>query len=319
LVVVAIIALLISILLPSLRAAREEAQIVVCGANSKQIATMMSLYQADYKGRVPVMLGYYVGSDANSVVNGQDTIPARTLLLSVALRGYAQDRRKLGGQFDPQKHWISDYWDDNSLHRQYENKMLPPFFMCPFTREKGRGYEDMGTIKVTGPGGTEKYRTWVYTGRHESYQTWLWPYSCIRGEEPGDPKASGDTGSKIRTTHVQDLRPKYSALTWNMLKPSPSSVHFGYNFNSLELKNAHRDWTFDGRDRLLKSAGLSQLTVLHCAQGQMMNYDFLKSSGGYDWSYTNIGSHRRSGSGGTNVIFADTHVEWVKGTQVGWP
>ena len=33
----------------------------------------------------------------------------------------------------------------------------------------------------------------------------------------------------------------------------------------------------------------------------------------------NIGSHRTGQGGGTNVIFADTHVDWVRGAQVGWP
>jgi len=33
---------------------------------------------------------------------------------------------------------------------------------------------------------------------------------------------------------------------------------------------------------------------------------------------TNPNSHRRIQGGGTNVIFTNAHVEWVKGTQVGW-
>ena len=44
LVVVAIIALLAAILLPSLKAARTQAKVTVCKANCKQIATMIATY-----------------------------------------------------------------------------------------------------------------------------------------------------------------------------------------------------------------------------------------------------------------------------------
>jgi hypothetical protein len=33
----------------------------------------------------------------------------------------------------------------------------------------------------------------------------------------------------------------------------------------------------------------------------------------------NQGSHPKNGTGGSNVIFADTHIEWVTGRQIGWP
>ncbi len=53
LVVVAIIALLISILLPSLAAAREQAQMVACQANLKSIATAFVTFSSEHKGRLP--------------------------------------------------------------------------------------------------------------------------------------------------------------------------------------------------------------------------------------------------------------------------
>ncbi|HPD31151.1 MAG TPA: prepilin-type N-terminal cleavage/methylation domain-containing protein [Phycisphaerae bacterium] len=53
LVVVSIIALLISILLPSLRRAREQAQAVVCSSNTKQIITALMTYQLEAKGFIP--------------------------------------------------------------------------------------------------------------------------------------------------------------------------------------------------------------------------------------------------------------------------
>ena len=53
LVVVAIIALLVAILLPSLSRARAQAKQVVCGSNVHQQCLGFFLYAADYKGTLP--------------------------------------------------------------------------------------------------------------------------------------------------------------------------------------------------------------------------------------------------------------------------
>jgi len=53
LVVVAIIALLISILLPTLQTAREEAKAVVCAANLNQIWLALKAYQLEHNGYMP--------------------------------------------------------------------------------------------------------------------------------------------------------------------------------------------------------------------------------------------------------------------------
>lgn len=58
LVVVAIIALLISILLPSLAGARENAQRVRCAANEHQVGLGLGAYSSDYRGMLPVRGGY---------------------------------------------------------------------------------------------------------------------------------------------------------------------------------------------------------------------------------------------------------------------
>ncbi len=53
LVVIAIIALLMAILMPSLRRARNQARAVVCQANLKQWGTILALYTEDSQGRLP--------------------------------------------------------------------------------------------------------------------------------------------------------------------------------------------------------------------------------------------------------------------------
>lgn len=53
LVVVAIIALLISMLLPGMRLARQKAQTVVCMSNCRQLLLGIAMYQDEYDGSVP--------------------------------------------------------------------------------------------------------------------------------------------------------------------------------------------------------------------------------------------------------------------------
>lgn len=69
LVVVAIIALLISILLPSLAAAKAQSRTVVCGNNEKQIGLAMTLFSSTYQGRVPRGISRHGAPDASGPVN----------------------------------------------------------------------------------------------------------------------------------------------------------------------------------------------------------------------------------------------------------
>ena len=64
LVVIGIIALLISILLPSLQSAREQAKRTQCLSNLRQIATLLNMYATEYKQKVP--LGYMSAGPTNT-------------------------------------------------------------------------------------------------------------------------------------------------------------------------------------------------------------------------------------------------------------
>ncbi len=61
LVVISIIALLIAILLPALRKARETAKFMACASNLRQMVQVYILYANDYDDRVPICRAYGYG------------------------------------------------------------------------------------------------------------------------------------------------------------------------------------------------------------------------------------------------------------------
>ena len=67
LVVISIIAMLLSILMPALRAVKQQAQRVVCMANLSQWGLILTLYSEDHDGHF--FAGYYDYTDPNSVTH----------------------------------------------------------------------------------------------------------------------------------------------------------------------------------------------------------------------------------------------------------
>jgi len=104
LVVVAIIALLISILLPALQNARRQAQAVVCGGNVQQITVALRMYQDDHQGWLPQshcpqsVYGDNVGATWSEAAWG---VPKRALWFYLVTPTYLRDPRALACPSDP--------------------------------------------------------------------------------------------------------------------------------------------------------------------------------------------------------------------------
>ncbi|QNN23473.1 prepilin-type N-terminal cleavage/methylation domain-containing protein [Planctomycetales bacterium ZRK34] len=98
LVVVAIIALLISILLPSLSKARDNAKIVVCSTNQRTLMQAVIMYSLDYKGYAPLH-----GSEPYQMIGGYGPYPA------------------------------APYWDARLVRYTGAEKYRPELFSCPTT------------------------------------------------------------------------------------------------------------------------------------------------------------------------------------------
>lgn len=294
LVVVAILALLMAILLPSLGRARTLTKITICKVNAKQIATMVNCYQTDYRDRVPIVFNYYGNG------HGEYDLPARACWLSVALRMYHSGRSLLspGGRFDPEQCW----YPETGKLAEYEAKYLQEFWVCPFQRGEGTGRVLTSQDKFF------KYYEWQ--GKHELYQTWAW--ENLVPEQPGQFSWPGGAGPTRRGLV------KYRALSWNAVAtnsdPLWHTASQGKYPKAAYAGSLHRSWG-QADLRRLGSRSPSSLTTTFCAQGEHNVY--IKNQNLF--SRCNVRSHPQGSVGGTTATFADSHVEWVLGSRIGWP
>jgi prepilin-type processing-associated H-X9-DG protein len=297
------------------------AKITSCKANLKQVGNMVVSYMAEAKGAVPVLFNYgkYLGQ-VNDPHN--DAMPARTAWLSVAMRHLNPSTAKMPPAFNPELNWPP------ALQQEYFDNIVPEYFMCPFVRGKSEGkspLELMEIIQIDGLNGPHDYEVYPWVGRHESYHTWKFEGNIVRRVVPASAKGPSygdhyptDPYPPDGVAPVEaDGRPKYSALSWNkcyakdantwIYEPPPGFVELTSN-NYARLNNLHRKWTTRCVQRV-HAASLADVTIISCNQGEALGRNF---------RLYNPGSHRTGQGGGTNVLFGDTHVGWVKGRQVGW-
>jgi len=289
LVVVAIIALLISILLPSLRRARIQALNLACSANAKQIGNLVAYYQADFNGYVPNVTNWYMATRQPP----EGRVRAGWGYISVALRRYEPGLANMaqieylpgsGVYFNPETVW------DSNMRKSYEARLLPEYYICPHNKME-EGWRDEGGQPLYGA----KVQSRNWSGRIEAYWSWLGD-QCRRGEwgRHLPANARGFAG------HPDDGKVQYSAMLWF---DKPSDVDRWFEEHVL-----HRRWD-EAAVRAVKGGTIGDVTVAFCSMGQNMEQENV---------VYNHGSHPTSLGGGTYALFADSSVRWVKGTRIGW-
>jgi prepilin-type N-terminal cleavage/methylation domain-containing protein len=279
LVVIAIIALLMGILMPALAKVRNGARITVCAANSKQIGTIMTLYQNSNDGYVPVMRNPWA-----------IFLSAQSSLLSLPFRKYSGDLAKLPTFFPA----TSEPWSADEV-LEYSQNYLPKFYICPFARDKRKAaaWVASGTVLI---GGTISKTNFVSVGKGDSYATWIW----------NQPRSSFVKGAYFITDHPYGPdhgKSKYDNVVWHSCGDSTLS---GCWANVLTCPHGEIEKVHVARFSTLRR--MSERTAVYCAHGEI---DMLQADG-----VCMYGSHAKSGKGGTNVIFGDSHVEWVQGSQI---
>jgi len=280
LVVIAIIALLMAILMPALRNARNQAMVMSCSANAKQIGAIMAVYQSDNDGFVPVMRNKFT------------PINAKSAYLSIPFRNYSGTRGSLPRFLDPDIPW------NDEMRLEYAQNYLPDFYICPFSRGSKQAtlLRDAGIVVI----GRETRKNYLSTGRMDSYSTWIWPrprnYDFWPGEHPWGPPNGYN---------------KYGNVVWHSAgSPDPDIAISDNEPFVYQADDKSKDaWMQNNPRRFSNAPRLSKRTALYCATGEIDESQANR--------IINYGSHKKSNRGGTNVVFGDGRVEWVQGSQIG--
>jgi len=209
--------------------------------------------------------------------------PAEQCWLSVALRRYdAQTRNLEARRFDPKICWPDQPVDGLPRVDEYQRTIMPELYACPF--ERGKPPLPENPMREN----REEYWEYRFGGTWESYHTWTRLPRLLAQWQAG-PLASYDQ--------------KYPTLYFNR-------------------DGRHRKWTIHDAKKVGRGS-LAEMTTVFCAQGEFMSTIYYPSiscnCGPTKPFWANIGSHRQSEGGGTNALFADTHVEWVPGYRIGSP
>ncbi|MCE5339991.1 MAG: type II secretion system GspH family protein [Planctomycetaceae bacterium] len=292
LVVISIIAMLLAVLMPALGKAREQAKVITCLANCKQVGTIIAAYRSEYNGAVPIVFNRWAKNTGG--------VKVKNSYISIALRNYSEQTKHLPSSLDPEGTWGLQY---NGKVATYVEKYLPSFYICPFARGKAtetdRKYE--GTVAVNGTEFTKQN----FKGKFETFSTFA--YGRVKDEDMA-----------AWWGIAPGLRPKYAALPWNSTYD---------NYGRLRgLPDLENPIVWEGRTHLsnkiingvqvpIKISSLSEATVSYCVMGESRDYDRNLTSPNIIFNYK---SHHKQNSGGSSAIFADTHAAWVPGDQIGW-
>lgn len=255
LVVVAILALLVSILLPSLKKARRQARVVVCSSNIGQLARGMLIYTQENKGRYAPHLANY---------------PNQVQFLA-DMRPFPDYRRLLYERFANKQEkviWCPVISSDYYMQPMYSRDNDPPWskiYYVATSNPVGRGY-----------GGSPSYMAGycIYAGlvanpapnagEPATYsKSWAWEYSgnYSRKEEPTQashtrdaiisdvneswPKSGlGKPLMPYRTYHCETPDPLDGAAAETVFRFRESNVGFGDG--SVETRKRPRHYV--GRD-----------------------------------------------------------------------
>jgi prepilin-type N-terminal cleavage/methylation domain-containing protein/prepilin-type processing-associated H-X9-DG protein len=278
LVVISIIAILLAVLLPAMGKARNQAKLVTCSVNAKQIGTILVIYQSENNGYVPVMRNKFY------------TVSAKSALLSLPFRKYSGALVALPSYLNPNEPW------DEELMIIYALNYLPDFYICPFGRDSREAtiFQDKGTVRI----GTETRKNYVSTGRMDSYSTWIWPRPQNYPFWPNHPWGSPNGYNK------------YGNVVWHSTG-SPDGFPGEPPWSGIQADSkrpADMAWMENNPRRFSSVPKISARTALYCALGELD--ESLPNN-----RIFNYGSHKKN-KGGTNVTFGDGHIEWVQGSQI---
>lgn len=276
-----------AIMMPTLSSARNQAKVVTCKANSKQIATLVNLYQTDWEGYAPVVLNLWSLPYA----------PPKGVNLSVALMDYTDI--KLPGTWN-----INDFFFGGPGRvSEYYEEYLPKYFVCPCNRGKeynaDQHWKESGSISIAG----QRYKTYIMSTFTETYGTFLWP------------KEKNDEICSLGTSEEDGIR-KHGVLNWWNHQTAPKS---GSNLSPLSNYSALTPVRWSTREvKETNASSLGDATIFYCGAGEFLGSDGTASSNGNTGvSIMNPGQHKTGSSGGTIAAFGDMHIEWVKGTRIG--
>jgi len=299
LVVIGIIALLISILLPALNRAREQANLIACQSSLRQIGQLCAIYESDNNGYLPYGYAQVTYSAANMYGNGWWNTPTWTwtdsLQFLVSSRTQAQ-----GGT-----------WQDNASQWDGANLQMMAF-------------DFSGAFHDTDGGNMPKeVRCCDYTANMRAFPdaTYIDLYSSVGGATPTGYYPLRQIGSIHRSAQVMaiwcgclnltDLVGDQGADTYDDQLDDSASQSFGYcscyptwpsnqawynpALYSLPIALGNDGGHWSGAGNITKAVLKAQ------------NVDYINASMGYN-PFNNM-RFRHLENTTCNILFLDGHVE----------